>query len=290
MEEQIIDDDVVEGTTVEDDVVEGTTVEDDVVEGKIVKDDVVEDTTVESEVKDDEAEKKILVAPVCEIFTSIQGEGKNIGVPSIFIRFFGCTLRCSFNGQHCDTPYAVLDGEYNDMTIDEVVAAVTLHRPTNIVFTGGEPTIHQEFIYELIEKLKETKGKNCYTFELETNGTVAIRHKLGLQLDWCNISIKLKSSNQDLKYEKKRINHDALHSFIKGRCCFKFVINSEYDLAEILVLKDKYPGVPIYVMPEGRTKEEILLHSENAVQLAMNNNFIFTTRLHILLWEGKRGV
>jgi 7-carboxy-7-deazaguanine synthase len=285
MEEQIIEDDIVEDTTVEDDVVEDTTVESEVVDDTIIEDEVMEHTAVESEVKE-----KILVAPICEIFSSIQGEGKNIGVPSVFIRFFGCTLRCNFNGQSCDTPYAVMDGECNNMTVDEVVTAVISHRPTNIVFTGGEPTIHQEFIYESIEKLKETKGKNYYIFEMETNGTVAIRHKLGLLLDWCNISIKLKSSNQDLKYEKKRINHDALHSFIKGRCCFKFVINSEYDLAEILMLQEKYPGVPIYVMPEGITKEDILLHSDNVVQLAMANNFIFTTRLHILLWQGMRGV
>ena len=37
-----------------------------------------------------------------EIFYSIQGEGKWIGLPNIFIRVSGCNLRCSY----CDTKYA----------------------------------------------------------------------------------------------------------------------------------------------------------------------------------------
>ena len=40
---------------------------------------------------------------ISEIFFSLQGEGIEIGLPTVFVRLFACDLRCSW----CDTMYAV---------------------------------------------------------------------------------------------------------------------------------------------------------------------------------------
>ena len=39
---------------------------------------------------------------VCEIFTSIEGEGMCSGYPTVFVRFHSCNLTCNW----CDSRYA----------------------------------------------------------------------------------------------------------------------------------------------------------------------------------------
>ena len=57
---------------------------------------------------------------VAELFYSIQGEGKLVGVPSVFVRASGCNLRCVW----CDTPYASWNPEGDDVAVDEIVRRV----------------------------------------------------------------------------------------------------------------------------------------------------------------------
>src|SRR5690625_5319010 len=44
---------------------------------------------------------------ITEIFYSLQGEARTVGLPTVFVRLTGCPLRC----QYCDSEYAFYGGE-----------------------------------------------------------------------------------------------------------------------------------------------------------------------------------
>ncbi len=120
---------------------------------------------------------------ICEIFHAIQGEGINIGKPSIFIRFFGCNLACTW----CDTPYSWQKdaADFETMDLNTIITKVESFPCSHIIFTGGEPTLFQDNI----KTITDTLGEN-YTFELETNGSMPIKHDL-----WQTINISPKLAN-----------------------------------------------------------------------------------------------
>ena len=97
-----------------------------------------------------------------EIFASIQGEGKYLGYPQVFIRFTGCNLRCSW----CDTQYAWEEGI--EMTRQQIIKAITKYDVNSVCITGGEPLMQIAELRELIADLK----KRGYFIQLETNGTI----------------------------------------------------------------------------------------------------------------------
>lgn len=108
-----------------------------------------------------------------EIFHSIQGEGCHTGVPSVFIRFSGCNLKCWF----CDT----LHDQGKMMSDDAIMAEVAKYPASQIVLTGGEPALHIDS--EFINKLKTTLG---LPIAIETNGT----QELPEGIDWVTVSPK----------------------------------------------------------------------------------------------------
>ena len=98
---------------------------------------------------------------VNEIFFSIQGESSHAGRACAFVRLTGCNLRCGY----CDTEYAYEEGE--ELTIDEVVAAISKYPARLVEVTGGEPLLQGGF-RALAERLRDETGKIVL---VETNGS-----------------------------------------------------------------------------------------------------------------------
>lgn len=70
---------------------------------------------------------------ITEIFHSLQGEARTVGLPTVFVRLTGCPLRC----QYCDSEYAFSGG--TTQSLDDVLAQVQQWQPRHITVTGGEP-------------------------------------------------------------------------------------------------------------------------------------------------------
>lgn len=100
---------------------------------------------------------------ISEIFYSLQGESKTVGLPTVFIRLTGCPLRC----QYCDTSYAFSGGE--TQSIASIIAEVSNYNTRYITVTGGEP-LAQPACLELLKQLAD-KG---YSVSLETSGAIDI--------------------------------------------------------------------------------------------------------------------
>ena len=94
------------------------------------------------------------------IFSSLQGEGRNVGRPATFIRFSTCNLACSW----CDTH----KNEKMQATTFDVLRHLKEFGNKSVIITGGEPTIQPD-IDELLQELKAAG----YWLALETNGVVA---------------------------------------------------------------------------------------------------------------------
>jgi len=254
--------------------------------------------------------EKELKAPVAEIFTSCQMEGPTIGTPSVFIRFWGCNLRCQFNSDKCDTVYAVktdrnkarqytaegLAQEINKYIIEHYTKYDTLI--SNLVITGGEPFLYQEFLLHFFKELDKILSFKP-TIEIETNGTISVLHGYKIcnkvydmddYVTQYNVSVKLSNSNQETKtYDKRRINKKALNTFPVDKSIFKFVVDGNADMFEIKQLTREY-NFPVYLMPQGMTRADIIKKGPEVVYLAIMNGYKYSPREHIILWDKKRGV
>lgn len=100
---------------------------------------------------------------ISEIFYSLQGESRTVGLATVFIRLTGCPLRCDY----CDTSYAFTGGEMQSIT--HIMEQVSLYNTRYITVTGGEP-LAQPGCLILLQHLAE---KN-YKVSLETSGAIDI--------------------------------------------------------------------------------------------------------------------
>jgi 7-carboxy-7-deazaguanine synthase len=98
-----------------------------------------------------------------EIFLSLQGEARSVGLATVFVRLTGCPLRC----QYCDTAYAFHGGQWFE--IDDIVKTVLDFGVSHVCVTGGEPLAQKRCI-QLLDKLVAAGLQ----VSLETSGSIDI--------------------------------------------------------------------------------------------------------------------
>lgn len=98
-----------------------------------------------------------------EIFYSLQGETKTVGLPTVFVRLTGCPLRC----QYCDTAYAFQGGTW--YTLEDILAEVGKYQAKYVTVSGGEPLAQKDCI-PLLKMLCDAG----YEVSLETSGAIDV--------------------------------------------------------------------------------------------------------------------
>ena len=100
---------------------------------------------------------------ITEIFHSLQGEARTVGLPTVFVRLTGCPLRC----QYCDTEYAFSGGE--SIELAAIKSRVDEYSCLYVTITGGEPLAQPNCI--ALMKLLCDGG---FRVSLETSGAMLI--------------------------------------------------------------------------------------------------------------------
>lgn len=186
---------------------------------------------------------------VVEIFYSIQGEGTQVGVPSIFIRLYGCNLTCAF----CDE--VLHKGEYENLSFNEVIERIKKYPSMHVIITGGEPTLYN--LNGFIEFLQA----HMYSVAVETNG---YNFSNIVNANWVTYSPK----NWD-KIEKN--GYDEI----------KFVVGKTSPVEKILDFKSYKP---IFIQPQNemdRPNQENLNYCIEFVKA--HPQFILSVQLHKFL-------
>lgn len=158
---------------------------------------------------------------ISEIFHSLQGESRTVGIPTVFVRLTGCPLRC----QYCDTAYAFSGGKLQ--SISAIVSQVKSWNPRYVTVTGGEPLAQPECL-PLLTALCEAG----FAVSLETSGAMDI---VGVDP---RVSVVM-----DLKTPDSNESHRNLYeniALLKPTDQVKFVICSRQDYQWSKMKLDEY--------------------------------------------------
>ncbi len=227
---------------------------------------------------------------VMEIYRSIQGEGTLMGVPTTFVRFFACNLRCSW----CDTRYSWSvreGGTWTTLSPQAVAEEIADQGARHVVLTGGEPTLQKD----LLQLATLLKGQD-YHLTIETNATIVPEPLLPL-IDLWSLSPKLSSAGED--YLRPAAITQFLTRLRVEQQQWKFVIADDADEQLLRRLLNSYPlfrerQVPIVLQPEGaraqedypRTMEQLAERLRDPFWDAYNVRAL--PQLHVIIWGRKR--
>jgi 7-carboxy-7-deazaguanine synthase len=246
---------------------------------------------------------------VTECIAVIQGEGKFTGHPSFLIRTSGCNLNCQFKGSLCDASKE--SWNHNNTSnklfslhdIDKVIKQYP--NIYKVFITGGNPTTNAKMFMDIVKVCQD----NNLQIHIEDNGTQFNPLFIG-ELDFISLSPKLKNSipvpgsfakeiNREVTESDKKIhlknyrNIDSLKKWI-GYFDYqlKFVVSDEEELQEIedLINEIDADRNRVYLMPEGATREQLESRRKWVYETCLKLGYNYTDRLHILVYDDKKGV
>ena len=248
------------------------------------------------------------VLPVLEVYRCVQSEGSRFGRPTIAIRTTGCTHRCWFGeGGWCDSWYTSIHPEKGTFTFNDIVAIYDENpQVTEMMLTGGSPTMHPALVNELTHFANE-RGI-LITIETEGSHFVETDYPLGL----VSLSPKFSNSVPQLgvstpqggvtdermikKHNSKRLNYEAMKQSIEYHSDYHIKPvwdgKDEDALAEIMECIEKLdvPQDKVWFMPAGDSREGLFKSYPVLFDWVRDNGYRMTWRPHIIAFEDQREV
>jgi len=229
---------------------------------------------------------KKLEFPISERFTSLQGEGQNVGAPEYFIRLAGCNLATLHGGcKYCDTAYAQRKEQGELISLETLLDEAPCGYPGRVCVTGGEPLWHKG-VSALLNGLL---GRGNFVM-VETNGSLLLPRRLpggrgGIAVHaGVSFSMDIKCPGSGMAKYNRFENISRLDWYDQ----LKFVIVDRTDFDYAKGVLREYPCrapvffQPAYGMLEPRELAEWILKDKLSVRLSLQQ--------HKTLWGQKRGV
>ncbi|BDS12022.1 7-carboxy-7-deazaguanine synthase QueE [Aureispira anguillae] len=245
---------------------------------------------------------------VSEFFYSLQGEGRTMGIPAIFLRLTGCNLMCGGKGVEkdgtmrdgatwiCDTIEVWMHG--TTLSFPELVNQLNEHtnfidrlkEGVHLVITGGEPLLQQDRIVAFLEYLEQAYALRPI-IEIETNATILPSAALDDRVHYWNTSPKLSNSGM---FPQQRLVPEVLTWFSKNpNTMFKFVVTQQQDFDELqqtLIAPKLIDPKKIVLMPGADSIEQLLERNQLVAELCIKHQLRMSTRLHVEIWNQLTGV
>ncbi len=232
---------------------------------------------------------------IFSLFARTIGEGISQGIPTVFIRFAGCSLRCGKTNTKklwCDTPYALGPDLGDLLKPEDILSKIDSIDPFHskqILITGGEPLegengLLTRSISDLIYLNRTQATKPYPASRIETNGKEALDL---LPNRVFTMDYKLPGSGMESEMNLENFNilrkrHNSLDEI-------KFVIRDRYDfLRSLEILKEKKPDTHVLFSPVHEDLDPIELVEWLKVENPPNSRL--SLQIHKFLWGNKKGV
>lgn len=208
---------------------------------------------------------------ITEIFFSLQGEARTVGLPTVFIRLTGCPLRCSY----CDTTYSFTGGE--KFTLAAIMQQVADYGAKYVCVTGGEP-LAQPNCLPLLTALCDAG----YHVSLETSGA------LDVSLVDRRVSKVVDLKTPDSGEAHRNLYENMQHLTANDQIKFVICSRQDYQWAKFKIdefqLNQRVSDVllsPSHQQQDPRELAEWILADKLAVRLQV--------QLHKYLWNNEAG-
>ncbi|PWK10228.1 radical SAM protein [Tumebacillus permanentifrigoris] len=214
-----------------------------------------------------------------ELFLSIQGETASAGLPTIFVRFTGCNLRCTY----CDTKYSYFEGD--TITPADVMDKIRELKVKRVCLTGGEPLIQPRQEMQLLLDLLGAEG---YEVSIETDGSIDISKFALHDKQRFIVDMKVPSSGMSENMHLENLRHIR-----PTRDEVKFVVGNRADYewcVDLIREHDIHPSKGYQLLFSPVFREIDLEEMVNWI-LADELDARFQVQLHKIVWDpDKRGV
>ncbi len=207
---------------------------------------------------------------ITEIFLSLQGEARDAGWPTVFVRLTGCPLRC----RYCDTTYSFFGGAWR--SIDDILDEVAGYGVRHVCVTGGEP-LAQKRCLDLLRRLCDAG----YVVSLETSGAIDIAEvdpRVSRVLD-----IKTPASGEVERNRWENLPLLTAHDQIKFVICDR----ADYDWARAVLAEHRlHTCCDVLFSP---SKEQLPARELADWIVADRLPVKFQMQLHKILWGDEPG-